>query len=55
MSRLKKLLLKPVEPKPSKGSELLEGWTVEYDSCYRGKIEIWKDGNGEVVRTIIVR
>jgi hypothetical protein len=29
--------------------------TVEYDSCYRGKIEIWKDGNGEVVSQKIIR
>lgn len=29
--------------------------TVEYDSCYRGKIEIWKDEKGEVVRMEILR
>lgn len=31
------------------------GNTVEFDSCYRGKIEIWKDENGEVVRVSIIR
>lgn len=28
---------------------------VEFDSCYRGKIEIWKDGNGKVVSYKIIR
>lgn len=29
--------------------------TVEYDSCYRGKIEIWKDHSGRVVSQKIIR
>lgn len=55
MSRLKKLPLKSGKEKPSKGSDPLEGCSLEYDFCYRGKIEIWKDENGEVVRMRIVR
>ncbi|WP_262480988.1 hypothetical protein [Algoriphagus resistens] len=41
--------------KPSKGFEPFEGYTIEYDSCYRGKIEIWKDENGVVVWMGIIR
>ena len=29
--------------------------TVEYESCYRGKIEIWKDEKGKVVSQKIIR
>lgn len=29
--------------------------TIEYSSCYRGKIEIWKDESGEVVYQTIIR
>jgi hypothetical protein len=48
---------KPVKTKPSKGLEPLEGgYTVEYDSCYRGRIEIHRDKKtGEVVKFQIIR
>lgn len=29
--------------------------TIEYDSCYRGRIEIWKDRDGNVVYQKIIR
>lgn len=43
------------DPKDLSGFETRRGLTVEYDSCYRGKIEIWKDQNGVVVRVNIIR
>jgi hypothetical protein len=55
MSRLKKPPLKRPKQKDLSGFENLTGLTLEYDSCYRGKIEIWKDGKGEVVYQKIVR
>lgn len=59
MSQSKKLPLKQPKQKDLSGfdpdSYRETGLTLEYDSCYRGKIEIWKDGNGEVVRIRIVR
>ena len=59
MSRLRKLRLKRPKQKDLSGfdpdSYRETGLTLEYDSCYRGKIEIWKDGNGEVVSQKIIR
>lgn len=33
----------------------LERCSIEYDSFCREKIELWKDGNGEVVQVKIAR
>lgn len=33
----------------------LTGLKVEYDSCYRGKIEVWKDQEGNIVKQRIIR
>jgi hypothetical protein len=42
------------ESPPKKDKEILKVY-VEFDSCYRGKIEIWKDVNGKVVSYKIIR
>jgi hypothetical protein len=47
-----------VQKSPEKdlaGFENLPGLTIEYDSCCRGKMEIWKDKEGNVVRIKIIR
>ena len=51
------MLKSPEQPaKPSKGKESLEGCIIEYDSCARGKLEIYKDKvTGEVVKMKIIR
>lgn len=55
MSHSKKPPLKSGKEKDLSGFENLTGLTVEFDSCYRGKIEILKDANGEVVSLRILR
>lgn len=36
-------------------SQNLDGLTLELDSCYRGRLEIWKDRKGEIVKVDIIR
>jgi len=55
MSRLKKRQRNLGKKKDLSGFENLTGLTVEYDSCYRGKIEIWRDDSGRVVSQKIIR
>lgn len=44
------------QAQPSKGFEPLEGCIIEYDSCARGKLEIYKDRKtGEVIQIKIIR
>lgn len=55
MSQKKKSPLKNHKDKDLPGFQNLEGLKLEHDTCYRGRIEIWKDKKGNIVKQSIIR